>query len=975
MFVGRQGEMEELKEALEDAMSGRGRLVMLAGEPGIGKTRTAQELAAHAETLGAQVLWGRCYEEEGTPPYWPWLQSLRSYIQQRDPEKLLSEMGPGAADIAEIVPELRHKLTDLETPPALEPEQARFRLFSSITNFLKNAAQSQSLMLVLDDLHWADRSSLLLLEFLAREIQSSPLLVLGTYRDVEVSRGHPLSQTLGGLIREQRFLRVQLSGLAEPEVEELIQKTGPVRPPPGLSATIHRRTEGNPLFVSEIIRMLPSDRSEGGGDYLTSIPEGVRDAIGRRLNLLSEGCNQVLTVASVVGREFDFQLLNALTDDLTESSLLELLDEALAAHVIEELAEGRERYQFSHALIQETLSEELSTSRKVRLHARIAEALEEIYGANVEAHAAELAYHCAEAEPVLGPEKLVHYSLLAGEQALAAYAWEEAQAHFERALLAKGVPLSSQDPAKDTDAAALLFGLARAQMAMVQRHEILQAADSLRRAFSYYADTGDGERAVEIAEYPYYSSYGQSLGVTKLIARALELVPAESHQAGRLLCRYGSLLGMEDGDYIGAQEAFARALSIAERENDTILEMRTLASAARVDRSRHDYNEALRKSLRAIELARQLNDLRVEVAARFEATSVLRITGELEQARQHALPMLEGAERLRDRFWLSSALNTNGFLCSSIGDWRSAREFSDRGLAASPGDYRNLARRAVFEYEVGDFDQGRVHLDRLLEIMRLTPPGPRMPNTLSAQVIPLIARITGLVDRLELAEGAAQTVLSSPSVTLIVAQFAVCGLGLLAVLRQDVVAAQQQYDSLQHVRGTTLQVGVVAIDRMLGLLAHTMGDLDQAMTHFEDALTYCRGAGYRPELAWTSCDYADTLLQRNNSGDHVKAVSLLDESLAISTELGMRPLMKRVAAIQEQIRLQPESAPAYPDGLTQREVEVLCLIAAGKTDRDLAEGLVIAESTVRRHVSNIYAKIGASNRVEAATYATRHGLV
>ena len=142
-----------------------------------------------------------------------------------------------------------------------------------------------------------------------------------------------------------------------------------------------------------------------------------------------------------------------------------------------------------------------------------------------------------------------------------------------------------------------------------------------------------------------------------------------------------------------------------------------------------------------------------------------------------------------------------------------------------------------------------------------------------------------------------------------------CGLGLLAVLRQDVVAARQQYASLQHVRGTTLQVGVVAIDRMLGLLAHTMGDLDQAMTHFEDALAFCRKAGYRPELAWTCCDYADTLLQRNEPGDRDKAVSLLDESLSISTELGMRPLMDRVAAIQEQIRLQPESAPGVTDFL------------------------------------------------------------
>ena len=170
----------------------------------------------------------------------------------------------------------------------------------------------------------------------------------------------------------------------------------------------------------------------------------MKDAIGRRLNRLSEGCNQVLTTASVVGREFDFRLLSALMDDFTEAQLLGLVDEALEAHVIEEVSAGEERYQFSHALIQETLSEESSASRKVRLHARIAEALGEIYGVNVEAHAAELAHHCAEAEPVLGPDKLVHYSLLAGKRALAYYAWEEARSHFERGLEAKeGQPMDA----------------------------------------------------------------------------------------------------------------------------------------------------------------------------------------------------------------------------------------------------------------------------------------------------------------------------------------------------------------------------------------------------------------------------------------------------------------------------------------------------------------------------------------------------
>ncbi|MFQ6028297.1 MAG: LuxR C-terminal-related transcriptional regulator, partial [Dehalococcoidia bacterium] len=630
---------------------------------------------------------------------------------------------------------------------------------------------------------------------------------------------------------------------------------------------------------------------------------------------------------------------------------------------------------FSHALIQQTLAEEVTTSRRVRLHARIGEALEAMYGDDAEAHAAELAHHFAEAEAVLGPTKFVHYSVLAGEKALASYAWEEAQNHFEKGLAARSIALAGSEPLPDAEAAALLFGLARAQMNMVERHEMLQSADSLSLAFNYYADAGDVERAVAVAEYPYPPSWGQSLTVTKLIPRALGLVPAESHQAGRLLSRYGYLMGMEEGDSVGAQEAFARALSIAEREHDTILEMVTLANAARIDRSRHDYNEALRKGLRAIELARQHDHLFVEVTARYDAAGVLRETGELEQARQHAVAMLEGADQLRDRAWRSSALNLSGTLCYLMGDWPAARGFSDLGLAVSPGDHRNLSNRAVGEYQVGEFDQGSVHLERLLEVMRLTPSGPHFPNAFPALVIPLIARITGLANRLELAEEAAQTVLSSPSVTPGVGQLARAGLGLNAVLKGDRAASEEQYAALKSRRGTMLPRGMICCDRLLGLLAQAMGNLDKAPEHFEDALAFCRKAGYKPELAWTCCDYSDTLLQRNGSGDRAKAISLLDESLSISTELGMLPLMKRVTERLESAQSRPAVAPIYPDGLTQREVEVLRLLSAGKTDREIAEELFVSVRTVGGHVSNILNKTNSANRTEAAAYAALHGLI
>jgi predicted ATPase len=245
--------MAELKVVLEDALSGRGRLVMLVGEAGIGKTHTARELATIAEQRSAWVLWGSCYAEQRAPPYWPWVQVIRSYIQRRDSEELRSQMGAGAADIAEVVPEVREQLPDLQPPPALEPQQARFRLFDSITTFLKRASQAQPLVLVLDNLHWADRSSLLLLEFLAQEMVECHLLVVGTYRDTEVALRHPLTQTLGELARQPSFHRVTLWGLIEEEVAQFLEITSGFRPPVGLVRAVHTQTEGNPLFMTQVV--------------------------------------------------------------------------------------------------------------------------------------------------------------------------------------------------------------------------------------------------------------------------------------------------------------------------------------------------------------------------------------------------------------------------------------------------------------------------------------------------------------------------------------------------------------------------------------------------------------------------------------------------------------------------------------------------------------------------------------------------
>jgi DNA-binding CsgD family transcriptional regulator len=969
-FVGRQREMGKLKAVLEDALSGQGQLVMLVGEPGIGKTRTAQELAAHAEARGAQVLWGWCYEEEGAPPYWPWVQPIRAYVQQREPEQLQSEMGLGAADIAEVVSEVRDKLPSLEPPPALQPEQARFRLFGSITTFLRNAAQSQPLMLVLDDLHWADKPSLLLLQFLARQLGKSHLLVVGCYRDLELSRQHPLSEALAQLSRLPVFQRELLLGMSQEETGQFIEMTAGVRPSPQLVETIHAHTEGNPFFLKEVTRLL-SERGELraagiGGPEGISVPQGVREVIGQRLNRLSEQCNETLVTASVIGREFDFHLLHALSDGTTEEQLLRVIDEALAAGVVEELPEGRERYRFSHMLIQQSLAEKLSTSRKVRWHARIGEALEELYGVDGEVHAAELAYHFAKAESVLGPEKLVRYSLLAGEGALAAYAYEEALAYFQRGLVAReGRP-------GDAETADLLFGLARAQAATLQWHQMHEAYISLNRAFDCYVELGAIPRALAVAEYPIPIVPGRT-SATHLIARALALIPPESHQAGRLLACYGQALGVEEVDYAGAAEVLQRAVTIARHEQDSTLELWALTFGAAVDTYHLHWSETLRKGRQAAQIARRIGEPVAEVGALHWAFFASLTLGDLPGAIQKARAGLAVAEQLRDCDWLSTMLWTNELVCEFQGNWEVARYYSDRVLAVAPTEQQFLGTRAVLEYQVGEFDQGEAYLRRLLESVLLTPLGPTLSYATQAIVVPLVAQTSGVAERFNAAEDAAQVVLSAPSATPLFVKLARTGLALLAQLQGDRVAAREQYDALASHRGT-MSSFLIADDRLLGLLSTTQGRFDRAMVHFEDALAFCRKAGYRPELAWTCYDYAKALLQHSHPGDRARAMSLLDESLAISYELGMRPLAERAVTLQDQNQL-GNLIPVYPDGLSQREVEVLRLMALGKSNRDISDDLVISLRTVAHHVTSILNKTGAANRTEAAAYAARHRLV
>ena len=971
-FVGREREVEALTVCLERMCAGQGRLVMISGEPGIGKTRLSQEIGGIAAQQGATLFWGRCYDQRGAPPYWPWVQVLRHCAQRTESDVLLSHMGIGAADIAEIVPELKSRFSELGSLPPLDPEQARFRLFDSVMTFLQAGSQRQPIVLVLENLHWADRSSLLLLEFVAREIESAHLLLIGSYRDVEVSKRHPLSETLGRLVREPACHRLELSGLNRVQVEQLLKTASGVTSSSHVVETVYKRTAGNPFFVTQIAQLIAQEGGEWSGD----IPQALRDAIGQQLSRLSDTCHWRLTVAAVMGQEFEFSTLEHVAAGPDED-LLDVIDEALEARVVETVSDGLERYQFRHALIRQTLTDRLSPSRKVRLHVRIAEALEAMYGEDANAHATELAYHFIAAEPVLGRSKAIHYARAAGEQALGSHAYDEALFNFQYVVAAK------HGQAMDRETAELHFGLARALGATLERPQLVQASEHVQRAFDYFAEAGDVARAVEIAVH----QFGTIEGTDQRITRALELVPPNSHEAGRLLSHSLTVLGCLPRQPEDYTRVYSQALSIARTYGDRVLEMQTLVNAGCLDGSNLRLHECMDKHLQAIELAAFIDQPFVETHARIELVSGFWSLGKLDKARRHTEAACASAKRSRNRWCLAIAMSKRQTLSILQGDWEAARRFGDQGLEMSPQFEVLLSHRAVLECQVGHVEQSDAYLNLLQDAARLDTQSHRGidPNV----AVPIVARMTGNLGRIEFADEINTRIVAWPAATPWYRELARVGLALTALQRGNATEIDAYYHDLGPIQGRMpLACPHISGDRLLGLLAHASGSAEVAAAHFEAALVFCKKANYRPEWAWTCYDYACLLTEHALCGaagsmstpHRDKAATLLEEALAMARELVIGPLQERAAALHEQLLSMATergnlARSIYPDSLTRREVEVLRLLAEGKTNAEIASKLIISPKTVTHHVTRILSKIGASNRTEAATYALRNRLV
>jgi DNA-binding NarL/FixJ family response regulator len=996
-FVGREAELVALTTDLDAAAAGRGGVVLLAGEPGIGKTRLAEELAAQAAARGVLVLWGRCWEGEGAPAFWPWVQIVRAYIETADPAVLRQEMGAGAADIAQVVPAVGECLPHLPAPPPLEPEAARFRLFDSLAGFLRAAAARRPLLLVLDDLHWADAPSLALLRFVGRELEDAGLLVVGSYRHVEVDRGHRLLATLADLTRG-RGRRLLLGGLDQREVASFVAVVAGVQPAAGLAAAVHRQTDGNPFFVTEVVRLLASQgrlgHAEAGSPLAAGLPEGIRAVVAERLGRLSDDCQGVLEVAAVLGRDFQLRALQP-ASGLEADRLLELLEEAEAARVIAAVADGLGRWRFGHALVREVLYESLPAARRIRLHGRVGEALEALYVADPGPHLAELAHHFVAAAP--GGEEMagraVRVATAAGRRALELLAWEEAADLFERALAA----LELAERLDQQQRCQLLLALGEARM----------AASDVAAARAAYQQAGELARRIGSPEVLARAGLGLGLEFTSGIVD-----PAE---VGLLEEALVASSGLVDPVEVGLLEEALVALGDA----DSRLRARVLARLARALVFTSAAERRLQLSEEAVALARRLGDPATLAAVLYDRHLVIWGSERAEVAGERlavATEVVDLAERIGDR---AMALRGRGLRRTDLlelGDLagfdaelaaaeRTAEELrqlhhrwqlplaraSQAALAGRFAEAEQLAAQGLaIGRRAGDKGAG-VGYTALVGTLRLMEG--RFGETvelfrrLSARFPTVLAYRTGLaaalaeagrpdeaqaeVERLVGGDLAALPRDLSWSWSLAILALACHRLG-------DAERAANVRELLESYADRNIVIARVGAHCLgpaayyLGLLDLTLGQAEQAVRRFQHAVALAARLQARPIIARCHEGQARALLALDRPGARQQAATLLEQVAAISEELGIHGLGERANALHAE--LAAPAAPAWPAGLTGREVEVLRLIAAGHSNRAIAEALFISPNTVLRHVSNIFTKTGVANRAEAAAYATRHGL-
>jgi DNA-binding SARP family transcriptional activator len=879
VFVGREAEIAELAAALEDTVAGRGRLFLLAGEPGIGKSRLADELLTRARARGARTLVGRCWEAGGAPAYWPWVQSLRAYVRETDPETLLRELGSDAADLSQILPELREILPGLPEPRPLEPDAARFRLFDAATQFLRRASAARPVVLFLDDLHAADEPSLLLLRFLARELASSRVLVVAAYRDVDPVPGAALTELLAELTRETAGRRMPLRGLTTGDVAAYVDSTAAEIASSEVVAALLAETEGNPLFIGEIVRLLATEgiRSEAIAEARLAVPQSVRDVIARRLAHLSDESNRLLALASVLGREFDISTLARL-GGASEEDVLEALDEPMTVRVISEVPGAPGRLRFAHVLIRETLYDGLTMTRRVRLHRSATETLERLYGDEAGPHLAELAHHAIAGSDF---DKGLAYARRAGDRALALLAYEEAERLYRTALDA----LELARPAAERDRCDLLLALGEAESAadrLAAKQTFLEAAAIARRLG---LSLELGRAAAGYGGQYLHERAGVDEQLVPLLGEALETLGEEDVVLRvRLLARLAGALrderSRERRDVLSAE-----AVQLARRTGDELALAYALDGRAHAITAPDTLDQCLALATELQDLAQRTGQTDQLLHGHQDRLMVNVVLGRMSDA-DADLQMIVGlAEQLGQpaHLWQAAAFRAElalarGELDRAQGLIEDAFVLGSRAQPAMATPIYVLQRQTL-----GEFRGTLVEIERDLAELAAAY---RMRPAFRCVLAHVHARLGRIAEaRQELEELTADDAAALPFEQEWL--YAMSFLAETAAAVRAVDAAAVLYRLLlpwEHLNAADHPEGIRgSLARYLGLLAATLERPDQAERHLEAAIEANEQRGLLPWLAYSQRDYAHLLPGSK------RARELSGRADALYAELGIAP--------------------------------------------------------------------------------------
>jgi class 3 adenylate cyclase/tetratricopeptide (TPR) repeat protein len=919
-FVGREAERADLRRAVEAARVGHGSFVLVSGEAGVGKTRLVQEIDAEADARGLRVLAGHSARDEGQAPYLPFTEMIeQGMVTPRSPATLRQALGEAAPEIARIAPALRLVVPDIPAPLDLPPEQARRYLWLSMREFIGRAAQERPLLLVFEDLHWADESTLLLLEYLALHVAELPVMLVGTFRDDEVEPASPLARILNQLVRERLADRIILRPLASEDVAALVAGLTGERPPAALVRGIYAQSEGNPFFAEEIYLhlaesgVLLDDQGRLRGDLRIEdldVPSSVRMVVGERLARLSEATQRALVAAAVRGRVFELDLVERVAGE-PGGDVLDAFDEAERARLILPAKSESSSYTFAHELIRQTLLADASTVRRRRLHGAIAAALEAVHADDLEPHAADLAYHLARGGVGGRDGRLVRYLRMAGDRAMQTAAYAEAADHFARAVSL--LEHQAGDQAQDRAALAeLVERLAMALRSQGRWDEALKVMDEALRLYEALGRTDALGRLCGVMSYQlgWAAKWEEAVAVASRGLAALGDLP--NPDRARLLAAAAWVSGLA-GDYAGATGMFAAARELASQLGDEaaladVLQLQVIHHMAWVELA-----EGVSSGLRAAEVYEATGEL-------WDLTGVLafveyehRTLARPEPTAAHAdrlaglagrvAPMAERLGHLGAEFMVAaSRIRVEGVYRADLGFverlGRHVVEVCERG--GLPWLYVGHLYLGLAAHWRGDWETAEREL-RLAE--QLEAPG-AIGGQSAAHLAVHLAHAGREREVVELVE-ARRPGFPVPGHTSPIGAWNML-LGFVEALalagRRDEVAALRPLLEEALALDDWIAFDGRLVTTRAAIAAATARDWEAAERHFTTALRTAEALGNRIEQVDLGCWRARMLLDRAGPGDREAAAALAAEVAARYRELGIPRQADRAATLVQDTR-------------------------------------------------------------------------